>query len=203
MENAAKPELPAAIEAECPDCGETLHDVRKGQLSARRGMRLDVVASCRECGRTHRVLVRAVPEVEVSVIVSRGAQSSKKAIRLPEDEDVSLGDELVVGENNVQVTGLETRDGLRVDACRAGTLGTVWARYFDELVVKFSVNLRRKTIRKDVSLGPREVLNVGDELTLGRLRVRIHGIKVQGRMLRAGSAEAKEIVRVFAKPVRP
>ncbi|HVL88146.1 MAG TPA: HVO_0476 family zinc finger protein, partial [Candidatus Thermoplasmatota archaeon] len=59
-----------------------------------------------------------------------------------------------------------------------------------------------KTIRKEVVLGPRETLSVGDELTLGRLRVRIHGIKVEGKMLDKGSAEAKEIVRVFAKPVR-
>jgi len=41
---------------------------------------------------------------------------------------------------------------------------------------------------------------IGEEHLFGRLRVTVHAIKTKERLLKRGSAEAADIIRVFAKP---
>ncbi|HLE96469.1 MAG TPA: HVO_0476 family zinc finger protein, partial [Candidatus Thermoplasmatota archaeon] len=196
-------DLPQAVEARCPGCGDTtLHAVLHGRMGRKGTLTLDATVKCDECGRVHHVLLREAPEVEVPVVVSKGADSRRERVILSGDDLLAVGDELIVDGRTVLVTGLERRDGRRATELVAGEVGTLWAKDFESVRVRVAINLRQKTIAKEIHANPDREFSIGQELVFGRLRVTIHGIKKQGKMLRHGTAAAHEIVRVFGKPTR-
>lgn len=195
--------LPQAVTAACPDCGdETPHRVLHGRMGTRGGLTLDATVQCDECGRVHHVVLREAPDVEFPVVVSTGPTSARTKLVLPGDEVVRVGDELIVDDRAVQVTGIERKDGLRRDRAVVSDVGTLWARDFESLRIRVGINLRGRTIVKEIQAHPEREFTLGQELMFGRLRVTVHAVKTKERMLRRGSAPAREIVKVFAKPTR-
>jgi uncharacterized Zn finger protein len=189
---------PEAAVVPCPDCGEEqVHDVLQAAGAAG-----DATVRCRECGRVHRAVLPAPKLVDVPVIVSSGQQSERLLVSLPADEELALEDEMVAGDKQVQVRALDRRDGKRVRRAKAEQVATIWAVDWEQFAVKFSVNMGHKTISKSVQVSPHDTFNVGDELDLDRLRIYIHAIKTREGTLHAGSAEAKDIVRIFGRPLR-
>jgi uncharacterized Zn finger protein len=192
-------QAPEAAIALCPSCGEEqLHDV----LQASGGAGRHATVQCRECRQVHRAVLASARQREVPLIISKGGASERARVALPDDEQLAVGDELVAAEQQVKVTALDRRDGRRVRRARADELATIWAVNFEEFTVKFSVNMGRKTISKAVQVSPHDRFSVGDELDLDRLRIYIHAIKTREGTLHRGSAEARDVVRVFARPVR-
>jgi uncharacterized Zn finger protein len=191
-------EAPEAAIVRCPSCGEEqLHDVLQAA-----GAQGDATVRCRECGRVHRALLQAAKPVEVHVIVSHGGASTRIPVSLPGDEEIAAQDELIAGERQVQVRALDRHDGKRVRKALARDVATIWAVDWEEFTVKFSVNMGRKTISKKVQVSPQDAFSVGDELDLDRLRIAIHAIKTREGTLHRGTAEARDIVRIFARPLR-
>ncbi|MCA1813175.1 MAG: hypothetical protein LC624_04395 [Halobacteriales archaeon] len=190
---------PEAAVVRCPDCGEDqLHDVLQAASAAG-----DATVRCRECKRVHRAILPAAKVVDIPVIISSGNESQRVSVSLPAEDELSLDDEMVAGDKQVQVRALDRRDGKRVRKAQAGDIATVWAVDWEQFAVKFSVNMGRKTISKSVQVSPHDAFNVGDELDLDRLRIYIHTIKTRDGTLHTGSAEAKDIVRIFGRPLRP
>ena len=196
-------DLPQAVEARCPGCGDTtLHAVLHGRMGRKGTLTLDATVKCDECGRVHHVLLREAPEVEVPVVVSKGADSRRERVILSGDDLVAAGDELIVDGRTVLATGLERRDGRRATELLASEIGTLWAKDFESVRVRVAINLRKKTVAKEIHANPDRDFAIGQELVFGRLRVTVHAIKRRGRMLRRGAVPARDVVRVFAKPTR-
>jgi uncharacterized Zn finger protein len=195
-------EPPSAITVACPDCGEeTLHTVLKGTMGTRgEHVTLDATVQCTECSRVHHAVVRQAKDVEVPVVVSHGNQSRRTRIALPGDEDVSVGEAFIVDGVNCKVTGIEAKDTRWVDDAHVKDVLTLWVKEFEELPVGFAINLGHKTITKTLPSPPEREFTVGEEFVFGRLRVTVHAIKTEDRLLKRGTAEAGEIVRVFASP---
>ena len=195
-------EAPSAVTVACPECGaETLHTVLRGTLGTRgERMTLDATVQCTECGRVHHVLVKQAKDVEVPVVVSMGETSRRAKVSLPGDEDVSVGEAVIVDGVNCKVTGIEDKTLRRVDDAAVKDVMTLWVKEFEELPVGFAINLDHKTITKVLPSPPEREFTVGEEFVFGRLRVTIHAIKTEERLLKRGSAEAGEIVRIFAAP---
>lgn len=195
-------DLPSAVTAPCPDCGEaTLHSVLQGRSSSRGGaFTLDATVRCEECGRVHHVIVKEPAPVDVPVVVSMGSQSRRSRVRLSPDDDIEVGDTLVVDGKTCRLTGIESKDGRRVDAASVADAQTLWTIEFEQLPVGFAINLGHKTITKTLPAEPGDEFTVGSEHLFGRLRVTVHAIKTRERLLKRGSVEAAEIVRIFAKP---
>lgn len=195
-------EAPGAITVQCPGCGqETLHTVLRGRQS--RGgvtITLDATVQCTECERTHHVVVREAAPVDVAVVISRGHESRRTTTALPGDDELEIGEALIVDGMNCKLTGIESKDARRVDAAAVKDIQTLWTKEFEELAVKFAINLRQKTITKIVATRAEEEFTVGQEHLFGRLRVTIHAIKTEERLLKRGTATAGEIVRIFAAP---
>ncbi|MHB8605714.1 MAG: HVO_0476 family zinc finger protein [Thermoplasmatota archaeon] len=188
----------------CPDCGEeTLHRVLHGKLGTRGGYTLDATVECSECGRIHPTVVREPGDVTFPVIVSERAESVRTSMTLPAGDILELDDRLVIDGHEVRVTGLETKANRRVESATAEELLTLWTTKHEKLVVKWTINMNKKTISKETIALPTDEFHVGDEQTFGRLRITIHGIKLADKMLRRGSAAAEDIRRIFAKPTRP
>lgn len=198
----AADEIPGAITVHCPDCAEqTLHDVLKGR-SSRGGevITLDATVKCTECGRVHHALVKEAAPLTVAVVVSEGDKSTRSTVTLPGDEDVSLGEAFIVEGENCKLTGIEDKTGRRVDDAAVKDVQTLWMKKFEEIPVKFAINLDHKTITKVIPSKPEDEYTIGAEFVFGRLRVTVHAIKTVERLLKRGSADAGEIVRIFARP---
>lgn len=195
-------ETPSAVTAMCPDCEEeTLHSVLKGTAGGKGGaMTLDATVQCEQCSRVHHVVLREPAPLEVPVVISSGDKSTRTKLTLPSEDDVAIGEAFIVDGINCKLTGIEAKDMRWVEAAALKDVKTLWVKAFDEVMVKFAINMDHKTITKAMPCEPEQEFTVGEELLFGRLRVTIHAIKTEERLLKRGTAEAAEIVRVFGRP---
>lgn len=197
----ARGDAPEAAVVLCPDCGEEqVHDVLAASGSGDGAQHATV--TCRECGRTHRTVLEPMTYLEVPVIISRGDASERHLVPLPGDEVLTIEDELVAAGQQVQVRGIDRVDGKRVRTAAVKDIATLWAIHFEEILVKVAVNMGKKTISKSVPVAPRDTFTVGDEFDLDRLRIYIHAIRTPTGTLHRGTAEAKDITRLFGRPVK-
>lgn len=194
-------EPPSAVTTACPDCGEdTLHTVLHGRTGKGASFTLDATVQCAECSRVHHVTIKEPAPVDVSVVVSRGQESHRTTLKLPPDEDVSVGEAFIVDGKNCKLTGIHARDQRWVDDASLDAVETLWMKEFEELSVGFAINMGHKTITKSLPAPPEQEFTIGHEHVFGRLRVTVHAIKTHERLLKRGTAEAQDIVRIFAKP---
>jgi len=193
--------VPNAIYVECPDCGEeTLHEVLKGRLG-KDGSTLEATLRCQECGRVHPAVVREGRTIRVPVIVSDRKESRRAEVELPEDEELRVEDELQLDDLPIIISSLE-REGARVSRALAKDVTAIWAKRFDKVHVKVSINDVHKTIPAEVDALPEEEFFVGDLMTIGRYDVVITQIKTRDAMARRGAVMARDIVRIYAKRAR-
>ena len=193
--------VPNAIYVECPDCGEeTLHEVLKGRLG-KDGSTLEGTLRCQECGRVHPAVVREGRTIKVPVIVSDRRESRRAEVELPEDEELQVEDELQLDDLPIIISSLE-RGGARVTRALAKDVTAIWAKRFDKVHVRVSINDVHKTIPAEVDALPEEEFFIGDLMTIGRYDVVITQIKTRDAMARRGAVMARDIVRIYAKRAR-
>lgn len=193
--------VPNAIYVECPDCGEeTLHEVLKGRMG-KDGDTFEGTLRCQECQRVHVAVVREAKTVKVPVIVSDQGESRKAELELPEDEELRIEDEFYLEDMPIIIASLE-KNGARVKKALVKDVTTIWAKRFDKVHVKISINDVHKTIPTEITALPEEEFFIGDLMTVGRLNVVITQIKSNDSMVRRGSVLARDIVRIYAKKAR-
>lgn len=194
--------LPSSISVECPICKEeSLHEVLSGKVGGRAQTVFETTVRCRQCGHVHHAVLTVQKPVDIPVVVSWLQESARSSISLGPDEVLSLGDEVMCGENPVLITSIESK-GARVKKARAGEIQTVWGKKFDKVRVPFSVNHHGKSFSEHVLAVPDEEFFIGDMLKVGKHEVVIHSIKIKDKSLRIGGACARDIVRVYANIVR-
>ena len=193
--------IPNSLYLDCPSCGDkTLHEVLKGRIS-KGGDVLETTVKCQECQHIHAAVVREPKSTRVPVLLSDLGKTKKLDLELGEDELVAVGDELFVGDSNVVVTAIEKGER-RVVQAQASEIRTIWAKRFDKVRVKISVNKTSKTLAAELTALPDEEFFVGDILNVGRDDVVIHYIKTKEGMVRQGGVPARDIVRIYAKSAR-
>jgi uncharacterized Zn finger protein len=178
----------------CPSCGaDTEHaTIKSGQES---------LVKCDECGSVHPLQRRRERLVTLKVIVNKGKISQPYHIKIPEDEELRVGEELLVDDLSqdvvmTEIASLET--DRRVDAAPAGALKTIWARAVDEVLLRISVFRRGQTHSLKVTSPGEEVFEVGDVRTIEGFRFKVVKIKLRGEGF-ADRAEAKDILRIWGR----
>lgn len=193
--------IPNALYIDCPNCGErTLHEVLKGRIGRKR-MVMEATVRCKECGQTHPEVIKEEKPVEVPVIVSDQGESRKERLELEYGEVLGVEDELFVGDTYVVITAIES-DGRRVRRAPADRIDAVWAKRFDKIKVKISVNKGQKTHPAEIFAMPDEEFYIGDIIPAGRDRAVIHRMKTIRGIVRDGGVEARDVVRIYAKVMR-
>ncbi len=186
--------------AECPDCGEvTLHEVLKAKAGK---ATLEATIRCQECQRVHAETIRQAETLLVPVIVSDGDESIRMSTDLESDDLLVVDDEFFVDDVYVRITALELKGGRRVKKAAATDIAVIWAKRFDRLKIKVSINNVHKTLARSVEAAPEEEFAIGDILNFGKDDVVIHAIKARRRMVRHGAVEARDIVRIYCKIMR-
>lgn len=194
--------VPTSVMVECPNCrAETLHEVLSGKMGGRSKTTMDSTVRCRECEHVHHIVIKIEKPLEVPVIISWLDKSLRTKIVLGPDEVLTVGDEIMCGEDPVKITSIESK-GSRPRRAKVRGIDTIWAKRFSKVRVPFSISHAGRSYSDHVIAVPDEEFYVGDIITVGKHEVVIHTIKTKGRVLKTGGTEAKEIVRVYGSIVR-
>ena len=180
----------------CPGCGqETEHHVLKEGA--------ELLVECSGCGHIHRIRFSEPAEIRVKAIVSDRDRSRVCDVDLGEDEEVAVGDHLAAlcGDEaaGVEVTAIDS-GGKRVQRSPAASVGTLWTRAIERVVVKVSVHRGRTTESLRISCTGEQEFSVGGTATAGKTSFRISHMKLRdGWVVRreGKTAAAREITRVY------
>ena len=191
-------ETPEIVYFECPDCNDTtVHDVLKGKMGK---VTLDATLKCQDCGRVCSATIEIPRELTVKIVVSEGRNSETATLDLESDDLLVVGDEFLLDDGRrVRINALELNDGRRVKKAQAPDISTIWSILFDVLNVKVSINDVQKTHARYVRSEPDDEFYVGQTLSFRDMDCLIHSIKIKERMIRRGTAEARDIVRIYGK----
>lgn len=191
-------EVPDIIYFDCPDCREiTGHDVLKGKIGK---ASMEATLRCQECSRVFTTTLNLPKIIPAKIIVSEGPDSEITSIDLESDDLLMVGDEFFLDDGRrVKITALELSDGRRPNKSQATEIATIWAIFFDVINIKVSINDVQKTYARYLESEPDDEFYVGQTLGFGDIDCLIHSIKVKDRMIRRGSAEARDIVRIYGK----
>lgn len=195
-------DVPNAIYAECPFCGEeTRHRVVKGKFSDKKMLILEAIVKCTECQNAHPILIKEEKPVIVPLILSKMNTSTKKNIELPSREIVKLGCEYFLDGVKISITAIEGAEK-RVDSAPVQDIRTLWAKEIERIQIGISINDGSRTFSRKITAVPDEEFFIGDVLTIKGSNVAIHRIKTYARSIKKGSAIAKNIVRLYCKRVK-
>ena len=183
----------------CPNCGnETEHKILSSKVM---GNGIEYVLQCLTCKYTYKKYIENEKIRDLKVVWSWKDKSEIKKISLFENDIVSVGDEMEIGGITSKITAIDSK-GKRVKKARVGDIDTLWAKRFDRVVVKISVNKGTKTVSSEMVVNPYEDFYIGDLIDIKNTKCVIHRIKVHDRFITRGSAKAKDIVRIYAKEIK-
>ncbi|MEM2900032.1 MAG: HVO_0476 family zinc finger protein [Thermoplasmata archaeon] len=194
---------PKELFSECYVCGkETLHEVIKGRFAGKKEETIVGVLRCTECGTTKKEVVKEEKPISVRLVISEEKESKKSEMKFLPNEEVKVNDEIDFPDGRLLVTSIETTSG-RVKSAYAKDIVTIWTKKFENVKVKLAVNRGEETLSLYSYSAPEEEYRIGDEIDIDGMKVRIHAIKTKDKMLDRGTAEARDIVRIYGKEVTP
>ena len=198
-------EFPSAIHNKCPNCDQvTLHKVLKGRVGKHKQLTLDCTIKCSKCNFIHQTTITEKKLINVPVIISDQAESIRKTVELHPNEELMLDQELIVDEQNVIITSLESA-GSRVNHAAAKEVSTIWSKQADlegKVQLKISVHKGPNTLSHKLEALPDEEFFIGDILRISRDNVAIYKIKTHTKVVKYDSALAKDIVRIYGRVIR-
>lgn len=173
----------------------------KGKIRGKKVVVLEGLFKCSKCGNKHIGDLKSEKVKTIPVIVSEEARSQKNEIELPSENLIEIGNEFELGRGTIKITAIEIESG-RVDKSKVADIRTLWAKKFDKLKLKISVNKGSKTLTRTLWAVPEEEFFIGDVMRIKGLNLTIHAIKTKSGKVRKGSVQAKDIVRLYAKAIR-
>jgi len=193
---------PSALVLKCSQCGEVVpHRVLRGKIGGKDEIVFEGVVRCSKCDAISNVVTREPKPISVPLVVSWLDRSEKTSLEFAPDEDVTVGEELDLGDTRIEVTAIDS-GGRRVTGASAKEIATLWAKRIDQVRVKFSVNKGNRTVPHDVLAAPDEEFEVGEIVDLGKAHAVVHHIRTRQRTIRQGRVRADEIVRMYGRIVR-
>ncbi|MCL2296652.1 MAG: hypothetical protein FWC29_06210 [Methanomassiliicoccaceae archaeon] len=195
---AKREEMEEYLYIPCPNCDDlTEHDILKGREGKGN---ITGTFRCSECGRVFSDTVRIPEPLRVKVLFSDGDVTETIETELMSNEILSIGDEFYLeDERRVCITHIETEDGKKGKKFQADKIKALWVKQFDVLSVKVSVNDGQKTYSVRTEAEPEDEFATGMILTFDEFDALVHAIKTKERLIKNGSAEAREITRIYGK----
>jgi len=190
--------MPEYLYIQCPDCDDvTEHDILKGRMGKGN---ITGTFRCRDCGRVFTDSIRIPEPLKTKVLFSDGGTTETTETDLMSNEILEIGDEFSLDDGReVRIAHIETKDGRKGKRSRADNIKALWVKRFDILSVKVSVNDGRRTYSVRTEADPDDEFTVGMMMTFEDFDALIHAIKTKDRLLKKGSAEARDITRIYGK----
>lgn len=187
----------------CDTCGEeTPHHILRGKLGSSDETGFDGTVKCNNCRSVHHASIEMEKPRKIKAIISDGPSSTRTSIEFFPKEVLKSGDQIVWEDHNLLITSMESGDK-RVDKAEAADVDTIWMKNFDRVDIKVSIVEGPNTKSDKIEAAPEEEFAIGDLLELGRNKVVITKIKIEGKMIyREGSpVQARKIKRVYTKRI--
>jgi len=187
----------------CENCGRTTpHRVLRwdrGGDGTR--SRLSGVARCQECRWTHPFVQVAPSEVEVALIVSEGAHSSRRRVPLPAGRRLQVGSGLPGGGGELEIRRIDTHDGESVASATTTETATVWATPAGATAVPVSIVGGARTVATRWPTAPETPVSVGDEIEIEGAAIVVVGLRARGHTWRrfGDRFTAGEVQRLYAR----
>ncbi len=183
----------------CPNCGEEMEHEIISMKSVKKGV--EYTLKCKKCGYVYKKTIPEEKMKELKVIWSDRDRSEVKKIYKLEEDILTVGDEISVENINSQITAIDS-GGKRVNKAKVGNIDTLWAKRFDRVIVKISVNRGSRTASYEITSHPDEEFYIGDIIEINGRHVVIHKIKIMEKFITRGGARARDIVRIYAKEIK-
>lgn len=204
MENFVM-EFPSAIHVICTNCNEdTLHKVLKGRVGKNKQLTLDCTIKCTVCDHIHQTLITEKKFIKINTIISTQDTSERTSVELHPDEELMIGQDIIVDEENVTITSME-QSGKRVHHATAHDVATLWAKRTvidGKVQVRISVHKGPNTISHKIDALPDEEFYIGDTIRIARDNIAIYKIKTQNKVVKKDCAIARNIVRIYGRVIR-
>src|SRR5437879_7191268 len=147
---------PSALVLKCEACGaEAPHRVLRGKIGGRDEIVFEGTVKCPNCGRVSTVVTREPKPIEIPLIVSWLDKSERTSLEFSPEENVTVGEELDLGDSRIEVTAVEA-GGRRVEAARGKEGGPDWAERVDRVRGQISVNKGDRTVPHAILAVPSE-----------------------------------------------
>ncbi len=191
-------ELPEIIIFECAICDDyTEHEILKGRFGK---ASVSGTFRCADCGTIDNTTIRLPEELQVKVLFSDGDRTTVTETVLMSNEVIEIGDEFFLDSGErVRVTKIEVKAGRMTKRIPAPRIESLWVKQFGVINVKFSINDNHRTIAKMIEAEPEDTFTVGMTVPFEDFDCYVHAIKTKHRLIRHGSAEAKDITRIYGK----
>ncbi len=191
-------ELPEFIIFECAKCRDfTEHEILKGRFGK---ASVSGTFKCTECGTVASTTIRLPEDIRVKVVFSDGDVTSVTETVLKSNEIVEKGDEFFLDSGErVRVTLIDDESGRTPRRAQATRIKCLWVKQFGVLNVKVSINDNHRTLSMVVEAEPDDEFTIGTTIPFEDFDCYVHAIKTKDRLLRKGSAEARDITRVYGK----
>lgn len=181
-------------ESICPDCGNDEFAVLKETPQ-------NVTVQCDECHTVRSFSPRKIRIIDLNTVVSDGEESWNVQLPTPSEEPVAVGDEFELDDHRMLVTTIEIAGQQRPKKALAKDITTLFAKVFDTVQLKLSVNERDVTRSYRIDVNPDKEIPIGLILEAGGELLVIKTIKSdQNRTLHKGFLYARNIRRAFCDP---
>ncbi len=190
--------MPEYIYFQCPDCDDVAeHDILKGRIGKGN---ITGTFRCRDCGRVFSDTIRMPEPLKVKVLFSDGDVTETSETELMSNEILEREDEFFLDDGRkVCITHIETKDGKKGKRFQADNIKALWVKRFDILNVKVSVNDGQKTYSVRTAAEPDDEFATGMILSFEDFDALVHAIKTKDRLIKNGSAEARDITRIYGR----
>ena len=187
----------------CERCGrETPHRIFhvRGGGAALAGA-VEGVARCRECRWTHPFSSPTEARTEVALIVSDGAISRRRAVVLPPETPIRVGDPMPAVDERALVRKIDGRSGRPIREGSASDVATVWATIDSGAAVRVSIVEGARTRPARLVVPPETRLAVGAEVTVDGERLTIVALRARGHTWRRDEDvfPAGEVQRLYGR----
>ncbi len=183
----------------CPNCGEECDHEILAFREDKNGV--EYTLRCENCGYTYKKFIREEKMIDVKVVWSWHDESEIKKFSAFEEDILSVGDEITIEGINSLITAIDS-GGKRVSSAPAREIDTLWAKRFDRIVVKISINRGNRTTSHRIVVPPNEEFYIGDIIDVDGFHAVIHKIKNNEHFINRGGELARNIVRIYAKEIR-
>jgi len=193
---------PKELVIECPICEEeTEHEILGGRVDGKKRLVLKSSVKCCNCGHIHHVEITEERPIDVPIVISWLEKSRHSTIGLRPSDQVEVGDEIYIDNQRIIVTSIEIQKG-RCNSAKANEIVNIWAKQFDKVWVKISLDFHGKVYSKKILAIPEEEFGIGELIDIEGNMAAVTAIKIEGKSLRKGAAMARDIVRLYARRIR-
>lgn len=184
--------------SECSNCEDfTEHRILR---RVNKGDGEDLLIQCVDCNEVQTLHLRPGKAINITSILSDGAESQTQPIESDDDELISVGDVFDHSGILYRVTRIDDSDTRPKKTLVAREISTLWAVRCDKCIVRLTMTDGEESHSRTIECSPDEVFSCGSIMEIEGVRWRIRALHTgKGRTLR-GKRTAIDLRRIYLHP---